>query len=177
MLEKNIGRLSQVSRHCGWGLGRASYLSVQQRGAGLRRGITRGFTLIEVMIVVGIIAILAAIAMPSYQEYIKRGQIVDGLVPLADMGGKLEQFFQDNRTYEGACQAGTVAPAPTNTARFTYTCGTLGKSAYTVTATGIGSMTGFAFTLNQQGQRATTGTPSGWTAGSNCWSARKDGSC
>ena len=136
-----------------------------------------GFTLIEVMVVVAIVAILASIAIPSYREYIMRGQIVDGLVPLADMGGKMEQYFQDNRTYVGACQAGTVAPAPNNTPRFSYSCGSPTKSAYTVTAEGDGSMSGFKFTLNQQGQRATTGTPSGWTAGSNCWSVRKDGSC
>lgn len=142
----------------------------------MRRGMSRGFTLIEVMIVVGIIAILAAIAMPAYQEYIKRGQIVDGLVPLADMGGKLEQYFQDNRTYEDACGTSGLAPAPAATARFKYTCA-LDVKTYTVTATGTGSMSGFVFTLNQQGQRATTGTPSGWTAGTNCWSARKDGSC
>ena len=69
-----------------------------------------GFTLIELMVVVGLVAILTAIAMPSYTDYIKRGQIVDGIVPLADMGGKMEQFFQDHRTYVGACTAGTVAP-------------------------------------------------------------------
>lgn len=177
MLEKDINRLRKAFGSLGWGSSHRLHCADKRRGGCAQRVIQRGFTLIEVMIVVGIIAILAAIAIPSYQEYIKRGQIVDGLVPLADMGGKLEQFFQDNRTYEGACQAGTVAPAPTNTARFTYSCGTLGKSTYTVTATGIGSMAGFAFTLNQQGQRATTGTASGWTAGSNCWSARKDGSC
>lgn len=46
--------------------------------------------------------------MPSYSDYIKRGQIVDGLVPLADMGGKLEQYFQDNRTYVAFCATGTI---------------------------------------------------------------------
>ncbi len=142
----------------------------------MRSAVQMGFTLIEVMIVVAIIAILSAIALPNYQEYVKRGQIVDGLVPLADMGGKLEQYFQDNRTYENACGVGGLAPAPAETIRFKYKC-TLGKTTYTVTAEGQGSMSGFAFTLNQQGQRATTSTPAGWTAGSNCWSARKDGSC
>lgn len=149
------------------------------RSGPVRRWAQCGFTLIEVMIVVAIVAILASIAIPSYREYVMRGQIIDGLVPLADMGGKMEQYFQDNRTYVGACAAGTVAPAPNNTPRFSYSCGTPTKSAYTVTAEGAagGSMAGFKFTLNQQGQRATTGTPSGWTAGSNCWSVRKDGSC
>ena len=136
-----------------------------------------GFTLIELMIVVGLIATLTAIAMPSYSNYIKRGQIVDGIVPLADMGGKMEQFFQDNRTYVGACTAGTVAPQPPDTTRFTYACSNLAKSTFTVKATGKGAMQGFAFSLDQSGARQTTGTPSGWTAGNNCWSARKDGSC
>ena len=136
----------------------------------------RGFTLIEIMVVVGMVAILAAIALPNYSEYVKRGQIVDGLVPLADMGGKLEQYFQDNRTFVGACATGTVAPMPVTTARFVYSCN-LAASTYTVTATGQGGMAGFVFTLNQNGARSTTGTAPGWTAGTNCWSARKDGSC
>ena len=136
-----------------------------------------GFTLIELMVVVGLVAILTAIAMPSYTDYIKRGQIVDGIVPLADMGGKMEQFFQDHRTYVGACTAGTVAPKPPDSKRFKYSCDNLGKSTFTVTAEGKGSMRDFKFTLDQSGARQTTGTPNGWTAGNNCWSARKDGSC
>ena len=138
--------------------------------------VQRGFTMIELMIVVAVIAILAAIAIPNYNDYVKRGQIVDGLVPLADMGGKLEQYFQDNRTFVGACATGTVAPMPVTTARFVYSCN-LAASTYTVTATGQGGMAGFVFTLNQNGARSTTGTAPGWTAGTNCWSARKVGSC
>ncbi|MEF9962869.1 MAG: type IV pilin protein [Comamonas sp.] len=140
-----------------------------------RLRVQRGFTLIEVMIVVAIVAILAAIALPSYSEYIKRGQIVEGITPLADMGAKMEQFYQDNRTYVGACDS-RIAAKPGDTARFGYGCSP-GASTFTVTATGRGAMDGFIFELNEKGERTTTGAAPGWTAGSGCWSARKDGSC
>lgn len=136
----------------------------------------RGFTLIELMIAVAVVAVLAAFALPSYQEYVKRGQIVDGIAPLADMGAKMEQYFQDKRKYTGACASGTVAPLPANTARFDYSCNAE-DTLFTITATGKGPMAGFAFTLNQSGTRATTSVPSGWTAGTACWSVRKDGGC
>lgn len=131
-----------------------------------------GFTLIEIMIVVAIVAILSAIALPSYSEYVKRGQIVDGLVPLADTGAKMEQYFQDKRTYEGACS--TVKPA--TTARFEYACSADGTS-FTMRASGKGSMADFVFQLDQGGNRTTTTVPTGWTAGTNCWSTNKGGSC
>ncbi len=59
----------------------------------------RGFTLIELMITVAIVAILAAIALPSYRDYILRGQVVDATNGLAGMRADMERFFQDNRTY------------------------------------------------------------------------------
>ncbi|HTS84956.1 MAG TPA: prepilin-type N-terminal cleavage/methylation domain-containing protein, partial [Usitatibacter sp.] len=58
----------------------------------------RGFTLIEVMIVVAIIAILAAIAVPSYQDYVTRGRIIEATGGLGDARNKMEQYFQDNRS-------------------------------------------------------------------------------
>ncbi|WP_312834923.1 prepilin-type N-terminal cleavage/methylation domain-containing protein [Comamonas sp.] len=136
----------------------------------------RGFTLIEVMIVVAIVAILASIAIPSYSEYIKRGHIVEGITPLADMGAKMEQHFQDRRKYDGACVDGSIAPEPAATARFRYDCD-LAATTFTISAIGLGSMSGFVFTLDEKGQRLTTDTPSGWTKGTDCWSTNKAGRC
>src|SRR5262252_747950 len=64
-----------------------------------------GFTLIEVMITVAVIAILAAVALPSYLDYVTRGNLVEARSNLSDMRTRLEQYFLDNRAYPGACIA------------------------------------------------------------------------
>ena len=139
---------------------------------------SRGFTLIELMIAVAIIAILAAIAIPSYAEYVRRGRITEAVSALSGMRVKMEQYFQDNRTYVGACVAGTVAPAPTDTANFTYACGGLGATTYVVTATGQGGLAGYAYSINQSNVRSTVMTaPSTWPSNAACWVLKKDGSC
>lgn len=136
-----------------------------------------GFTLIEAMITVAIIGILAAIAIPAYTDYIIRGKIVDGIAPLSNMQVRMEQYFQDNRTYAGACVGTTVAPLPT-APNFTFACSGLSGTAYVVTATGINSMASFVYTVNQAGARQTTGLPTGWTGTNNtCWVLKKSGAC
>lgn len=145
----------------------------------MRRRQHLGFTLIEVMIVVAIIAILASVAVPAYSDYIKRSRITEAVSELSAMRVKMEQHFQDRRTYEGACDGG-VAPLPTGS-YFTFTCDpTPTATAYTVKATGnsSGPMSGFAYTIDQANSRVTTNLPSGWTGkDSTCWVLKKDGSC
>lgn len=136
-----------------------------------------GFTLLELMVVVAIVGILAAVALPAYTDYVKRGRIPQATNNLASMRVKLEQYFQDNRTYVGACAAGTVAPLPAAD-NFTYTCPTLSATAFTVQAQGSGTMAGFTYTINESNAKVTTDVPSGWgTAPISCWVTKKGGVC
>jgi len=138
---------------------------------------TRGFTLLELMITVAIIAILAAIAVPQYNEYVARSMIVEGTAGLADMRVRMEQFYQDNRNYTGA-GCGTCGAACPNSQYFNFTCDSAGQT-YTVTATATaGRIAGLVFTIDEQNVRQTTGVPAGWTApAGNCWTLRKSGHC
>jgi type IV pilus assembly protein PilE len=119
-----------------------------------------GFTLIEVMIVVAVLGILAAIAIPSYARYVTRGNLVEATNALSDYRVRLEQFYQDNRTYQGVGGGCGVAP-PGGLDNFTLAC-TLaaGGQAYTATATGRGGMAGFSYSINQANTRATVALPS-----------------
>jgi type IV pilus assembly protein PilE len=138
----------------------------------------KGFTLIEAMIVVAIVAILGAIAVPGYNNYVMRSKISEAVANLSDMRVKMEQYFLDHRTYVGACAAGTVAPLPSGK-YFTYACPTLTATTYTITATGSASqaMGGFTYQIDHQNQRQTIAVPAGWTASLSCWTLRNDGSC
>ena len=139
----------------------------------------RGFTLLEVMIVCVIVAVLAAIALPNYSDYVKRGKIIEATTGLSDMRTRLEQYFLDNRKYDnnGACGV-DPAVAEANIKTFTITCAIVG-TGYLVTATGNpaqGMDAAFVYTIDQSSAKVSHG-PSGWSGNPTCWATRKDGSC
>jgi type IV pilus assembly protein PilE len=135
-----------------------------------------GFTLVELMIVVAIVAILSMVALPSYQEYVIRGRIPEATSNLATRRVQMEQFFQDNRTYAAAPACPTTSD--TTSQYFDFSCASAATAtSYTLQAVGKASMTGFTYTIDQQNVKATTAVPTGWTANAACWVTKKDGTC
>lgn len=96
----------------------------------------RGFTLIELMITVAIIAILAAIAYPSYQDQVRKGRRADAKSVMLDLTQQLERRYTTDRDYTNlTAVCGQSVPSPTTgTARYQVST-VCTPSAYTVTAT------------------------------------------
>lgn len=129
-----------------------------------------GFTLIELMIAVVIVAIIAAIAYPSYQDHLRKGRRASAQAFMMDLGNREQQYLMDARAYaidSGALTALNVT-VPSEVASF-YAV-TIGPAAattpptYTITATPIaGSVQASdgVLTLDQAGNKTRAGTP-GW---------------
>lgn len=72
-----------------------------------------GFTLIELMIVVAIIGIIAAIAYPSYQDQVTKTRRMDAQGALSGFASAMERYYTENGTYKGAGAGGGDTGAPT----------------------------------------------------------------
>lgn len=130
----------------------------------------QGFTLIELMIVVAIIAILSAIAYPSYDESVKRGKRADGQAYLLDLASQQEAFFAQNLSYANSVTAAAQLNTSANSSEGHYTlavaalpagCVATGNKCrtYTLTATpAFSDAKCTTLTYTNAGTKGNTGT-------------------
>lgn len=129
----------------------------------------RGFTLIELMIVIAIIAVIAAIAIPAYSDYVTRSKRADAKAGLVAFQLAQEKYRANNPTYAPAASVGLPSLSPD---RY-YTIGVSGAvsaTTYQLTATPTPAQTDpecGTLIIDQDGNKFATGTAA--NALETCW--------
>ena len=136
----------------------------------LNQGKQRGITLLELMIVVAIISLLAAVTYPSYTQYVLRGNRSEGRAALLDTAAKLERFYSDNNRFATADDTFPALPnfsTTTETDKYTLSITTSGAyQTYTLTATpAFTDLECANLTYTQAGARGISGTGTA----DDCW--------
>jgi type IV pilus assembly protein PilE len=142
----------------------------------------RGFTLIELMIAVAIVSILAMVALPSYRDYVMRGNLANATNGLATLRAQMERHFQDNRTYATAgtftTPCASTDASPRTFGSFVVSCsGTPTATAFTLQAVGSGATDGFTYTITESDVRATTAAPTGYNTCTSKWLLKRGEAC
>jgi type IV pilus assembly protein PilE len=127
----------------------------------------RGFSLMEVIVVMVMLGILAAIAIPNYSEYVRRGHRSAAQAYLLDLASRQVQFYLDRRVFADNVTALNLA-APTEIAsRYNVAIAVVAgpPATFTITATPTGSQTGDRcgnLTIDQTGARGAAATTGCW---------------
>ena len=125
---------------------------------------TQGFTLIELMIAVAIIAILASIALPAYQEQIRKSRRAQAKADLVEYAQLAERYFTVNNTYVGFTLPTSQSPREAGaTARYNLPAPTTTATTFTLTANATGAQASDRcgdLSITNTGQKGETGSAS-----------------
>jgi type IV pilus assembly protein PilE len=102
---------------------------------------TRGFTLLEVMIVCAVVAILAAIAFPSYQLAVQKGRRADATSSLMDLANRMQRYYSENNTFATATIANVGASSTSPQGYYTLSITAQAANTYTIQATRVAPQT------------------------------------
>lgn len=121
----------------------------------------RGFTLIELLTVVAVIAILGAIALPSYNESVRKGRRGQAKSDLVELAQRAERYRTINNTFAGFTVTGADAQSPhTGTAHYNLAIANVTATGFDLTATPTGGQTADrcgTLSVNAAGVKAATG--------------------
>lgn len=99
---------------------------------------TKGFTLVELMIVIAIIGILAAVGYPAYTSSVKKAQRADAIDALLTLAGGMEEYYMNNDTYVGANVATLIGSTTSSEGYYTLSLSPAATAfAYTMVATPV----------------------------------------
>ncbi len=146
----------------------------------------RGFTLIEMMVVLSIMAILASFVYPAYSDYVIRAKAVESFTEIEKMQSKIKQYYLDNNTLNGCCSDNFS----TQNKNFNITIN-LGVNAIEnntedfqiiLTSKKLNSngQPELSYKLTNNGGEylyETLSLPNNWVMNNNCWVYNRQGDC
>lgn len=121
----------------------------------------KGFTLLEILMVIIIIAILAALAIPQYLKTAKKGHAAEAVSNVGDLKGALTRYYAEyGTTPSDYSKLDVEDPNNISGGNFSYSSsGTPGTSSFTITATGSGPASGVTVTYDGSTGEITTTLP------------------
>lgn len=142
---------------------------VRPSGSFCKSAKSRGFTLIELIVVMLIVTLVTAIAVPSYSAQVDKTRRVEGTSAVLELAVLMERYYANNGTYLAATPAALTGSASSENGYYALTINPLVAESYTLLAAPAGIHTGDdcgSFSLDSLGNQSVTG---GTLAVDDCW--------